>query len=376
MSLFLSSGEASGDHYTANLARMLRASGYSGDLWGMGGLESRDSGIRVEWHGECLQLFGLTEVFSSIPSIVRLRSEMVERIMDLNPEGVIVADSPDYHMHLIARLRKRGYSGKVFYISPPAVWAWRSSRVNDLRKNVDECLPLFSFEHDYLKKHGCLSYWRGHPLLEEFPAEAGSSDNIPEYLTKDDRIVAFLPGSRGSEVNNLLPVMEKAAYELAKRGWHPVFSIAPGLNPRVRSMLIERFSNNGLNYYEGPGRDLMAAAKCAIGASGTISVESFLLGCYMIVTYKLNPISALVARCIVKTRYFAMANILVGSEMFPELMQWHATPENIIRHAVKWLDSSEEERATVREQMSLARRMLGEPGVYRYWAERIMEAVS
>lgn len=375
MSLFLSSGEASGDHYTANLARMLMASGYHGELWGMGGIESRDAGIRIEWHGESLQLLGLTEVFSSIPSIIKLRQDMVERIMDLRPDGVIVADSPDYHMHLIAKLRRVGYSGKVFYISPPAVWAWRSSRVNELRKNVDECFPLFNFEHDYLKKHGCASYWKGHPLLEEIPDNGGFRKNIPEYLTNDSRLVAFLPGSRGSEVKNLLPIMEKAAYELAKRGWHPVFSIAPGLNPKIRSMVLDRFSENALDYYEGSGRDLMAAAKCAIGASGTISVESFLLGCYMIVTYRLNPISALVARCIVKTRYFAMANILVGSEMFPELLQGMATPENIISHAVMWLDSDENKRKPVREKMSLARRMLGEHGVYRYWAERIMEAV-
>ncbi len=376
MSLFLSSGEASGDHYTANLANMLRSVGYSGELWGMGGIESRDAGVRVDWPGERLQLLGITEVFSSIPSIISLRHEMVERILELNPEGVIVADSPDYHMHLIAKLRSRGYRGKVFYISPPAVWAWRSSRVNDLRARVDECLPLFKFEHDYLQNKGCPSYWKGHPLLEEFSDLKNIYDNIPQHLTDDARLVAFLPGSRSSEVNNLLPIMEKAAEELARRGWHPVFSVAPGLNQKVRTMTIERFRNNGLDYYEGPGRDLMAAAKCAIGASGTISVESLLLGCYMVVIYKLNPISAFVAKCVVKTRYFTMANILVDSEMFPELLQRRATPENIISHTVRWLESNDEERAPVREKMLFARRQLGEPGVYRYWADRIMEAVS
>ena len=114
MSIFISSGEASGDHYTANLAKRLRAGGYSGDIWGMGGVESREAGIRVEWHGERLQLLGLTEVISAIPSIFALRNEMVERILTESPEAVIVCDSPDYHMRLISKLRSRGYRGRIF----------------------------------------------------------------------------------------------------------------------------------------------------------------------------------------------------------------------------------------------------------------------
>ena len=110
----------------------LRERGYSGDIWGMGGVESRNAGVRAEWNGERLQLLGLTEVFSAIPSILALRREMVERIIERAPEAVVVCDSPDYHMRLIAKLRARGYRGKIFYLSPPTVWAWRSGRANDL----------------------------------------------------------------------------------------------------------------------------------------------------------------------------------------------------------------------------------------------------
>ena len=108
MSIFISSGEASGDHYTARLAMKLRERGYSGDIWGMGGVESRNAGVRAEWNGERLQLLGLTEVFSAIPSILALRREMVERIIERAPEAVVVCDSPDYHMRLIAKRRRSG----------------------------------------------------------------------------------------------------------------------------------------------------------------------------------------------------------------------------------------------------------------------------
>lgn len=373
MSIFMSSGEASGDHYTAALAGTLRASGYCDAIWGMGGLESRNAGIDIEWEGDRLQLLGFTEVLSAIPSIFALRREMVDRIIERRPEAVVVVDSPDYHMRLIASLRGRGYRGKIFYISPPAVWAWRSSRANDLRATVDECLPLFKFEHDYLLSRGCKSYWVGNPLLEEFSDT--EPYRVPEILAKDERLVAFLPGSRASEVKTLLPMMESVADRLAERGWHPVFSVAPGLNPKVREMLLARFRESGRSYYEGAGRDLMAAAECAVGASGTITVESLLLKCFMVVTYKVNPISAMLARMIIKTPHFAMANILAGCEMFPELIQDMATEENILNSALKWLDGESDYRTSVEEKMAAARRTLGDPGVYSYWCRRILEAV-
>ena len=229
----------------------LRERGYSGDIWGMGGVESRNAGVRAEWNGERLQLLGLTEVFSAIPSILALRREMVERIIERAPEAVVVCDSPDYHMRLIAKLRARGYRGRIFYLSPPTVWAWRSGRANDLRRDVDECLPLFKFEHDYLLSRGCASAWRGHPLLEEYNHRAETPDLGVDY--EPGKLVAFLPGSRGSEIKSLLPIMEEAASALGSMGWQPVFSVAPGLNPTVRSEMIRRFSEKGIRHYDGPG---------------------------------------------------------------------------------------------------------------------------
>lgn len=373
MSIFVSSGEASGDHYTANLARRLRANGYAGDIWGMGGIESRESDIDVEWHGERLQLLGLTEVLSAIPSILALRREMVERILERAPKAVVVCDSPDYHMRLIAKLRSRGYKGRIFYISPPTVWAWRSSRADDLRRDVDECLPLFKFEHEYLLSRGCSSGWIGHPLLEEH--RAGVSPELCEEYS-GGRTVAFLPGSRGSEIKALLPMMEETAEALAERGWRPVFSIAPGLNPSVKEEMTLRFADKGIEHYDGPGGRLMASSACAVGASGTITVESLLLGCYMVVTYRLNPISAFVARRVIKTKYFAMANILAGCEMFPELLQEKATADNLTASALAWLEDGGGFRERTREIMNRARLTLGEAGVYDFWSRRIMEAAA
>ena len=375
MSIFLSSGEASGDHYTANVALALRNAGYAGEIWGMGGGESRAAGVDVQWDGEKLQLLGLAEVVSSIPSIWAMGRDIVRRVLKARPDCVVVADSPDFHMRLISWLRREGYDGRIFYISPPSVWAWRSGRAEDLRRNVDECLPLFRFEHEYLLSRGCRSYWKGYPMLEEFSAETILRD-LPPELAADEKLVAVLPGSRKSEIKYLLPVFEQCAAALAARGWHPVFSVAPGLNGEARESLLARFKESGADYYEGPGRELLAAAACAIGASGTVTVESLLLDRYMVVAYRLNALSALVGRFVIKTRRFAMANILAGTDMFPELIQGRATADNILKYTFAWLEGGEEHRAAVRKMMEDTRLTLGETGVYQAWAQRVKEAAA
>jgi lipid-A-disaccharide synthase len=347
----------------------------TGRLWGMGGGESRRSDIDVRWDGERLQLLGLAEVVSSIPSIWALGREIVRQVLREQPDCVVVADSPDFHMRLISWLRHDGYRGKIFYISPPSVWAWRSGRADDLRRNVDECLPLFRFEHEYLLSRGCRSYWKGYPMLEEFSRE-NIRRSLPDKLASDEKLVAILPGSRRSEIKYLLPTFEQCSDVLASRGWHPVFSVAPGLNGAVRESMLARFKESGADYYEGPGRELLAAARCAIGASGTVTVESLLLDRYMVVAYRLNALSALIGRFVLKTRRFAMANILAGTDMFPELIQSAATKENILKYALEWLEGGEEHRAAVVKMMEDTRRTLGETGVYKAWAGRIMEAAA
>ena len=375
MSIFISAGEASGDHYIALLAKTLREVGCSADIWGMGGAEAQEQGVRTEWNGEELQLMGFTEILHAIPKIFKLKEEIIARIMDLNPKAVIVADSPDFHMRLISNLRKKGYKGKIFYISPPTVWAWRSGRIKALRRDVDLCLPLYEFEHDYLVSNNCASYWSGAPLLEEFDEKNFNREDIPRKLADNTKLVAILPGSRMGEIKKHMPLLEQVADELTKRGWTPVFSVAPGLNKHSKEELLHRLKLNNRDYYEGPGRHLMSVAKCIIGASGTTTVESLILNCYMIVTYKVNSFSAFVVRAMVRTKFFAMANLLAGYELFPELLQEKATAENILKYTLDWLDGEEKVKKTTYKKMAETRLKLGKSAVYESWAHKILENI-
>ena len=371
--IFVSAGEISGDHYIAKVSSLLKEKGCGSLIYGLCGEESRDSGVECLWRNERLHLIGVAEVISSLPDILRLKNEIYQDIMKRRPQALILADSPDFHLPLVRSLRRGGYRGKIFYISPPSVWAWRSYRVKELESNIDECLPLFKFEHEYLRMARCASLWTGHPLVEEF------RDFTPdrELVTADKssrEIIALLPGSRRGEIEQLAPLLADVYDELEGAGYLPVFSAAQGLSEGARAELFKSIGE-GRRYYEGPGRNLMGVSSLVIGSSGTATAEALLLGRYMVVLYKVRPLSAMIGRRLLGHLRFAIPNLLARDMFCPELIQERATSELALREAFAWLRADAAVRADKEKRMSELIALMGKPGVYDFWAERILKAI-
>lgn len=381
MSIFVSAGEVSGDHYIARVSRDLRRMGYDGRIRGLCGAESRASGVEGLWNAERLQLIGVSEVVGSIGDIIRLKSEMCREIIASRPSALVVADSPDFHLPLIRSLRRAGYDGRIFYISPPSVWAWRGYRVRDLKKHVDENLPLFKFEHDYLEQAGCETYWTGHPLVEEFggwkPDRAEVASRISGGdVSADDKIIALLPGSRRSEIEMLYPILSGLCATLEERGYRPVFSVAPGLSEHASDMLRSNLTAESRFYFEGPGRELMAVSEAVVGSSGTATAQALLLRKFMIILYRLKPFTAFIGKIFLRHLHFGIPNLLAGETFYPELIQEGATVENTRNAIFGWLDADGEEKSRVEARMSELAALMGKPGVCEFWADRILMAVD
>ncbi|MDR0649417.1 MAG: hypothetical protein LBF92_08805 [Synergistaceae bacterium] len=378
--ILVSAGEVSGDHYIASLCAKLRSLRYDGRICGLCGHESAAAGADVLWRSERLQLLGIAEVIGSIADIFKLWGEMRGFILSETPPALICVDSPDFHLPLIRRLRRGGYGGKIFYVSPPSVWAWRSYRTRDLLMYVDECLPLFKFEHDYLEKAGVSSFWTGHPLVGEFADLTIDLEAVARRVTgaeglDRDRVVALLPGSRMSEIEQLYPVLAVVAEKLESRGFSPVFSVAPGLSERARGFLLGKLRDSGQRYYDGPGRELMALSKAVAGSSGTATAEALLLKRYMVVTYKMKPLSAFIGKLLLSHLFFALPNLLAGEMFFPELIQGRATPEAVAGELFAWLDMDEAAKAAKESRMGELASLMGTPDAYGFWAHRILEAL-
>ncbi len=367
MSIFLSCGEASGDQYAASLIRSLRTLGYDEPLWGMLGEKGGAAGGEVLFSSAELGIFGIADALVALPRLLRLRERIVAAIEERRPSCVVVIDSPDFHLPLIAALRRLACRVPVAYIAPPTVWAWRKWRVKGLARNVDLCLPLFAFEHEFLVKHGVRSAWGGHPLVDDMDRCAPSgrvagdgADGIP---------VAFLPGSRGSEIRRLLPLMLAVARDSRSWGVRPIVSVASGLAPRWREKI--RKAAEDLETDEGDGRDLMARCRAVVGASGTASVEALLLGRFMAVVYRVSWFSALLFRLLVRTPFVSLPNVLAGEEVFPEFLQHRATPSAVEKTLRMYL---RDETFRVRKDAAIERTrvLMGRSGGIRLWATSVL----
>lgn len=368
MSLFLSCGEASGDHYLALLIFSLKKHGYQGKLWGMLGPQSEEAGGLRVWNYHELHLMGILEVLPSIPRLMKLKKTMVSKIISESPQTVVVVDSPDFHIPLIRSLRHSGYSGSIIYLAPPTVWAWREGRSSMLAKFCDLCLPILPFENDFLLKKGVNSKWVGHPMMESLK-NCISSGKIIES-SGINKSIAILPGSRPSEIKRHLPVLLGCAPRIRDLALEPVFSISPGLPEDLKRNMREQIYP--WDFYEGPGRHIISTSRAAIGVSGTVSVESMFLDRFMIVIYKGAFFSELIYKLFIKTPYISIANIMAHEMVFPEYLQREVTVDNIIGSLNKYV-SDDSYRIQVHKIISDLNRRMGSEGVSDFWAKCILE---
>jgi len=377
-SIFVSAGEVSGDHYISRVAGRLRRGGFDGTIRGLCGAESRSAGIEALWQNEILHLMGVSEVLGAVGAVLRLMREMRRNILETSPDAVLVADSPDFHLPLIRSIRKGGYKGKIFYISPPSVWAWRKYRAKTLARFVDVCFPLFAFEHEFLDGAKCDSRWVGHPLVEEFTDVTASREDVfkkiegPNRPHDGDVVAALLPGSRRSEIEPLYPVLSELYKSLELRGVSAVFSIAPGLNDRARNFLMKNLTEANERYYEGLGRDIMGASDVVAGSSGTATAEALLLRRYMVVMYKVRPLSSVIGRVMLRGVKFAIPNLLAGEYFFPELIQGRAEPRAAHEEVCRWLDMDEDARTEKIRRMDELVSKMGRRGACDFWANEIL----
>ncbi len=371
MSLFLSCGEASGDQYAATLLRALRVLGCDEPAWGMLGEKGAAEGGEAFFSSGELGIFGIRDAVAALPRLLRLRSAIVDAIEARKPSCVVVIDSPDFHLPLIASLRRRGNTVPVAYIAPPTVWAWRRGRVKALAARVDLCLPLFAFEHEFLLSHGVRSAWAGHPLVDEMKNYVPPEDLLRDVADESKGIpVAFLPGSRGSEIRRLLPLLLAAAEESRSWGARPMLSIAPGL-PGVWKERI-RTEARDIEVFEGEGRDLMAVCRAVAGASGTAAVEALLLGKFMTVVYRISWFSALLYRLLVRTPFVSLPNILAGEQIYPEHLQYRATSA-AVGESLRGYITEPSFRSRADAAIARTKALMGRTGGAMLWATSVME---
>lgn len=364
MKLFISAGEASADQHGAHLLRELRAL-TPVDVRGVGGERMRSAGLLPWVTSEELSVMGFVEVARHLPRIFRLWRSLGKQAVAFAPDVAVLIDSPDFHLPLAKHLHRAGIP-VVLYVSPQ-LWAWRQGRVRKIRAHVKEVFCILPFEVDYYAAHGVSARFVGHPLVDELePVLAGR-------LPDPEEAWALMPGSRWHEVRALLPVMVEAFAQLAAQvpGLRGKVIVAPGLASADFMPLLGPLSSN-LELVEQDRYRQLASCRGAFVASGTATLVCAMLGVPMVVTYRLHPLSYLLAKGLVKVPHIGLVNLVAGERVAPELVQGDLTGEKLCTAGLKLLGR---EGLKQRAKLAEVRQRLGQPGASRRAAEALLALV-
>lgn len=356
-------GEASGDAHAAAVIHALRESYPRLRCYGVGGDALIGEGLEVLAHARELSVVGLSEVLPRIPHILGILRNLARTTRARRPALAILVDSPDFNLRVAKKLR--GLGVPILYYIAPQAWAWRRRRVHLLRRLVAQLAVVFPFEEPFFGGFGVPTHFVGHPLCDgaHFPskAEARAALGLGDA---PGPIVAVLPGSRTSEVKRHLRPMVEGAARHAPNGTL-LLPVASTLSrARIEAALGDALRAR-VRLLDGQSRAALAAADCAIVASGTATLEAALAGTPSVVGYRVSWLTWQIARWLVRTPFVAMPNLLAGRALYPELLQGALTPEAIAR-ALQDVSARADE---IREGLRAVREGLGGPGASRRVAD-------
>jgi lipid-A-disaccharide synthase len=366
--LLLSAGEASGDMYAAQLATALQAR-LDLQIFGIGGPQMQAAGVEIVTNYEEVAVVGITEILKHLPSLLEAMKRIVAEAETRKPPVAILTDFPGFHLRLARKLKPMGVRN-VYYICPQ-FWAWRPWRANLVRRRFEKALCIFPFEKEFFTDAGVSTEFIGHPLVGRVRATKDRKQFCESYgLLSGRPVVTVLPGSRSAELAHHLPVLREACARIDAKT--PVqFVVAAAHRTDVGSLKTGWPSHLKVCVVEGETYNALVAADASIVSSGTATVEAALLDAPMVVVYRVSPLTATLAKPLVRAPYFAMVNLIAEKEVVPELVQNHFIPDRVAGEILRLLQDPNARR-TMRMGLADVRNRLGAPGA----AERAADAIA
>ncbi|MDF1793378.1 MAG: lipid-A-disaccharide synthase [Thalassobaculaceae bacterium] len=334
--IYIIAGEASGDALGAGLMQALRAeSGGRVDIAGIGGERMAAEGLQSLFPISEMAVMGIFEILPKAPKMLGRISQTVADIQARKPVAVVTIDSKAFTMRVNKRLHaartKAGGAGpRLIHWVPPTVWAWRPGRAKVIAGYLDHLLALYPFEPPYFEAHGLATTFIGHPAAVARPG-SGKRFKGRYGLPAGAPVLGVFPGSRPGEVKRLLPVFGDVVERLAARyqGLRVVL-------PTVR--VVEEAVREGTAAWRAPvsivtdhrhKADAFAACTVALAASGTVTLELSLAGVPTVVAYKVNALSAAIARRLVDPEAVVLTNKLLGKRVIPQFLQEDCTADRL-----------------------------------------------
>ena len=361
--LLIIAGETSGDQHGAEMIRVLREDFPELPIFGVGGDHLRAAGVETLYDIEALNVVGLVEVLAKVPSGLLMARRLLRAARARGTRVVVVIDAPGFNLPF-ARWAKQAGLRVVYYVSPQ-IWAWRRNRVHKVARRVEKMLTLFPFEVPFYAAAGVDAEYVGHPFLDRLPDLPDRSYAARALGLDETRpIVALLPGSRRREVENLLEPM-LAALSLIREDLPEVQGVLP-VAPTVSDAVGKVVSGfpDALTVVDQQSLVALRAADFALVASGTATLEAGLIGTPMVIVYRVNRLTAWLARRLLRVPHIGLINIVAGRQVVPELLQDAVRPSAMSDRALSVLRDPVE-AARIRDELTALRTTMGEGGSSR-----------
>ncbi|MBL0154319.1 MAG: lipid-A-disaccharide synthase [Chitinophagaceae bacterium] len=321
MKYYLIAGEASGDLHGSNLLRALKKPGDVIRAWG--GDEMEAAGATIVKHYRELAFMGFAEVLMNLRTILRNLTFCKKDILAHKPDVLILIDYPGFNLRIARWAKTQGI--KVIYYISPQVWAWKESRVKNMRKCIDLMLVILPFEKKYFHdKWNWDVEYVGHPLVEVVNRHLAST---PAPALSHKKIIAVLPGSRKQEILKKLPVMLEVSKSFPD--YQFIVARAPGLESSFYESILKEYPD--VMAVTGKTYDLLRQSEAALVTSGTATLETALFGVPEVVCYKGNYISYQIGKRVIKVKYISLVNLIMDRPVVTELIQNEMNVVNVKR---------------------------------------------
>ena len=337
-------GEESGDFLGAQLINNLKKKYPEASFVGLAGNLMQKEGMESLFPIKDLSVMGLIDPLLNLNRLLRRRKQLIDFILEEQPEFFIGIDSPSFNAGIAKRIKsKTNTKTKTIQYVCPQFWAWRKRRASRFKNYLDHIYSIFPFEEKLLAKEDMSSSFTGHPLAEHFEIDVDKREFKSKMSLNSKKIyVALLPGSRKSELKNHLKILEKVAssYFSSNPNYHFIIALTEE-NPISEDRYLKK---ENISLIKGNTREVLKACDYAIVSSGTATLEAMLSKTPFCVIYKSNSISNfIITNLLLQLDFISLPNILANKKIVPELRQKDLKIKKVIKELNCLIENSNEE---------------------------------
>jgi len=366
--IYIIAGEASGDLHGSNLMKeLVKASDDELNFRFWGGDKMAEIGGDPVKHIRDLAFMGFIEVVMNLRTILGNISKCKKDILLFQPDVLVLIDYPGFNLRIAEWAKEQGI--KVSYYISPQVWAWKESRVKQIKRSVDQLFVILPFEKAFFAKHGIEAEYVGHPLLDAIEQYKSMETDAVKHIVKTDRpIIAVLPGSRKQEVAVKLPIMLEALKSFGN------FQVVVAGAPSLDESFYRPYLNANVTLVHNATYELLSKAELAVVTSGTATLETALFGVPEVVCYKGSSISYHIAKRLIKIKFISLVNLILDREAVRELIQDECRPDRIREELTALLPGKSGREALKKDYAELSE-MLGGGGASKKVAQSLLKTI-